>query len=75
MKQFVPVEKLSKSRQREIHKKKRRSWGAISPITRRSPNPKAYKRKKVHGGDAEEQSQSGFFVRTANQRNQEPLAR
>lgn len=62
MKQFVPVEKLSKSRQREIHRKRRGSWGAISPITRKSPSPRAYRRKKVHGGDAEEQSRSGFFV-------------
>lgn len=46
MKKFVPYEKLSKAKQREIDRKKRVTWGAISPVTRKSRNEKIYNRKK-----------------------------
>ena len=42
---FVPYEKLSKKKKRELDRQRRNTWG-ISPITRRPENPKAYKRKK-----------------------------
>lgn len=42
---FVPYEKLSKKKKRELDRQRRNVWG-ISPITRRPENPKAYKRKK-----------------------------
>lgn len=44
---YVPIEKQSKKAQRELHKAQRGSWGAISPVTRKPPNPKAYDRKKA----------------------------
>lgn len=47
MEKFVPYEKLSKRRKRELDMQRRGSWGEISPTTRRTPNPKAYKRQKV----------------------------
>ncbi len=46
MRQFIPYEKLSKRRQREIDMRSRNVW-AISPVTRRQKNPKAYNRAKM----------------------------
>lgn len=60
-KQFVPLEKSSKKAQREFFKKQRGTWGAISPVTRKSPEPKAYKRKRIHKGDADEHPVVDFF--------------
>ena len=47
MKNFIPLEKMSKKAQREYYKKQRRDWGGISPVTRRGENPKAYNRAKA----------------------------
>lgn len=47
MEKFIPFEKLSKKKQREINQRKRSNWGAINPVTRKSENPKAYNRKKA----------------------------
>ena len=47
MKNFVPFEKLSKKKRREINAKKRGSWGGLNPVTRRSENPRAYNRRKA----------------------------
>lgn len=50
MQHFVPYEKLSKKKQRELNAKKRGSWGGLNPVTRKSENPKAYNRKKAQRG-------------------------
>jgi len=42
-KKFIPKEKLSKKKQKEIDKEKRNMW-TINPITRVPKNPKAYDR-------------------------------
>ena len=47
MNKFIPFEKLSKKKQRELNTKGRGSWGAINPVTRRPEKPKAYNRKKA----------------------------
>ena len=47
MEKFVPFEKMSKKKQRELNQKRRRSWGEMSPVTRKPENPKAYNRKKT----------------------------
>ncbi|MBC8547452.1 hypothetical protein H8711_11000 [Clostridiaceae bacterium NSJ-31] len=47
MEKFVPFEKLSKKKQRELCAKRRGGWGALNPVTRRPENPKAYNRKKA----------------------------
>lgn len=44
---FVPYEKLSKKKKREIDSAKRGSWNGINPATRKSENPKAYRREKT----------------------------
>ena len=46
MENFIPYEKLSKKKQRELSKARRTLWQR-SPITRRPENPKAYKRSKA----------------------------
>ena len=52
MSNFTPYEKLSKKKKREFDRAKRGTW-AISPITRKPANPKAYKRKKTVKPDDE----------------------
>ncbi len=48
---FIPYEKLSKKKKREADRQKRGTWGALSPVTRREENPKAYKRKRTRLSD------------------------
>ena len=47
MEKFIPYEKLSKKKQRELNSSKRTNWGNINPTTRRAPNPDAYDRIKA----------------------------
>lgn len=47
MEKFVPYEKLSKRRKRELDRQRRGSWGALKPVTRKPQNPKAYNRKQA----------------------------
>ena len=47
MENFIPFEKLSKKEQRRLNNAKRGTWGGISPVTRRSDNPKASNRKRM----------------------------
>ena len=44
MERFVPYEKLSKKKKRELDALRRRTWGPLNPVTRKPPNSKAYKR-------------------------------
>ena len=46
MKKFIPYEKLSKKKQRELDAKRRTVW-AISPVNRKPASSKAYNRKKA----------------------------
>jgi hypothetical protein len=46
MRRFVPYKKLSKKKQRALNAQKRAAW-SISPVTRRSENPRAYNRRKA----------------------------
>lgn len=47
MQKFIPFAKLSKKAQQVINQNRRKNWGSIDPITKRSPNSKAYNRKKA----------------------------
>ncbi len=47
MKKFIPYEKLAKREKRAHDRAARRDWGTMSPVTRKSENPKAYDRAKV----------------------------
>jgi len=50
-KQFIPLKKRSKKEQKKHHAQMRRTWGGINPVTKKPPNPKAYRRKKQTGLD------------------------
>ncbi len=54
MEKFVPYEKLSKKKKRELNAKRRKTWGTMSPVTRKPQNPKAYNRKKTRMRDFED---------------------
>lgn len=47
MQKFVPFEKLSKKKQRELNKKQRGSWGGLTPVSRKVESAKIYDRKKA----------------------------
>lgn len=47
MNNFIAYEKLSKKEKRKLDNAKRGNWGGMSPVTRRSDNPKAYNRKRA----------------------------
>lgn len=43
---FVPFEKLSKKKQRELNKQRRTTWGNFDPTTRKPDYSRAYNRNK-----------------------------
>ena len=47
MKKFVPYEKLSKKEKAALDRSRRRTWGEMSPITRKPLSSRAYNRKKA----------------------------
>lgn len=47
MDKFIPYEKLSKKKKRELDQKRRNTWNGINPVTRKPANPKAYNRQKA----------------------------
>ena len=47
MEKFIPYDKLSKKAKRELDARRRGTWGGLSPVTRKPPNPKAYDRNKA----------------------------
>ena len=56
MEKFVPYEKLSKKAKREADNQKRGSWNGVNPVSRKSPNPKAYNRQKARKWSADDRS-------------------
>lgn len=59
---FIPREKLSKKARKALDNSRRRTWGEMSPVTRRPDNPRAYKRKKVQYGRDDRQTEPFLFV-------------
>ena len=62
MEKFIPFEKLSKKKQRELNAIRRKDWNGISPVTRKTENPKAYNRKR-HRNDFDFDSVPFCFIR------------
>ena len=62
MNKFVSYEKLSKKAKRAEAQKRRRDWGALSPITRKAPNPRAYQRQKTRSQNLWTDSETGSFI-------------
>ena len=50
MEKFVPFEKLSKKKQKELNRMRRGDWGAVNPATQVVPDKKKYSRKQKHKG-------------------------
>lgn len=63
MEKFIPYEKLSKKKKRELDLKRRITW-EISPVTRKPQNPKAYNRKKMRKRDPDDFPDAFFYVPT-----------
>lgn len=47
MEKFVPFDKMSKKKKKEINALKRKTWGTLNPVTRKTKNKKAYDRRKA----------------------------
>ena len=47
MVKFIPYEKLSKKKRRELDRRNRNDWGELKPVTRKIESGKIYKRKKA----------------------------
>ena len=47
MRKVIPLEKMSKKKQKEYHAKQRGSWYGLSPVTRIVPSGKTYDRKRM----------------------------
>ena len=47
MQKFIPFEKLSKKKQRELNARQRGDRGGLTPVTRRPAEPRAYNRRKA----------------------------
>lgn len=62
MERFIPYEKLSKRKQRELDRKKRGSWGEVNPVTRKPENPRAYNRQKARSWKEPEPCLSFFWI-------------
>ena len=58
---YVPIAKQSKRKQKEHHAAQRKDWGNVNPLTRKSPNLKAYNRKKSER-HYEHECHSDFFI-------------
>ena len=47
MEKFIPYQKLSKKEKRRADLARRRTWGALDPVTRKGANGKIYNRKRL----------------------------
>lgn len=71
MNNFIPYEKLSKKKKRELDNSRRGTWGEMNPVTRRPVPSKAYNRSKARKWNYDDSSSvlcalysaSGFIVR------------
>lgn len=61
MEKFIPYEKLSKKKRRELDAARRTTWD-ISPITRRPANPKAYNRRKTQNREKDSYDSVSFVI-------------
>ena len=49
---YIPYEKLSKAKKRELDRKKRNTWNNVKPVTRVHKSAKEYSRKNKNEFDA-----------------------
>ena len=65
MEKFVPYDKLSKKKKRELDAQRRGSWYGINPVTRKPENSRAYNRRKARTWSDDSLTVS-FFICGAN---------
>ena len=68
MEKFLPTEKMSKNQRKMLNAANRKTWGAISPITRKSENKKVYDRKKNRRNGSDNSDPCGFIMSARNER-------
>ena len=61
MEKFVPYEKLSKKKKKELDSARRGTWYGINPVTRKPENSRAYNRKKTRTWSDDSWAVSSFF--------------
>ena len=47
MEKYIPYQKLSKKEKKKYNNARRKTWGELSPVTRKPANSKAYNRQKA----------------------------
>ena len=65
MEKYIPYEKLSKKKQRELNALRRGSWNGLDPVTRKAKNPKAYNRQKARKRSDGFPDRAFFFQKTS----------
>lgn len=60
MEKYVPFEKLSKKKQKELNRKRRTQW-ALNPATRKPENSRAYRRHRAGSRDDGSSFPARFF--------------
>ena len=69
MTQPVPLRKQSKKAQRAYYARQRGSWHGVNPVTRTTPNQKAYNRNRRKRADRTDSCSSAcFFSRQCRSR-------
>ena len=63
MEKFIPYEKLSKKKKKELDSAKRGSWNGVNPVTKRVESKKIYSRKKALNWKDELPFQGFCFIR------------
>ena len=66
MEKYVPYEKLSKKKQRELNRQRRGTWGDCNPVTRKPENPRAYQRQKARSWRRNSNGVPVFYSSGAN---------
>ena len=61
MENYIPYEKLSKKKEREMDLKDRNSW-FINPLTRKPDDSKAYNKRKAQKWRLENPNSASFYV-------------
>ena len=65
MNNFIPYEKLSKKKKRELDKARRVTWGALDPVTHKPRPAKAYNRNKARKWNYDDSSSVLCFLYSA----------
>jgi hypothetical protein len=65
MDKYIPIEKRGKKEKLALAKARRKTWGALNPVTRKPANPQAYNRRKSRHEEAFFDGGVCFFCRRA----------